>query len=150
MGDRIYVGGTFDLLHVGHLRLLNRAAKIGPVTVAVNTDQFAARYKRPTVVPLDHRIELLQALSCVDRVIVNTGDEDSKPAILNAQPRYIVHGDDWTGDAYLAQLGVTHAWLRGHNIDLLYLPYTKDISTTGLLAKAQQIEYRLHNFTVAA
>lgn len=142
---RTYVGGTFDLLHVGHVRLLERAAQLGEVIVAVNTDKFAARYKRQPVVPLDQRIEMLRALRCVHTVIVNTDGEDSKPAILLAKPRYIVHGDDWTGDSYMAQLGVTPAWLEEHGIDLVYLSYTGGVSTTGLLRKAQEIDHGLHN-----
>lgn len=143
--NRVLCLGTFDLLHVGHLRLLERASQIGPLTVAVNTDAFAAKYKREPVCPLDHRIEMLRALRCVDRVIVNTGGADSKPAILDAKPRFIVHGDDWVGDDYMRQLDVNPKWLEEHGIDLLYLSYTGGVSTSALLRRANEIEFKQHN-----
>lgn len=142
---RVYLPGTFDLLHVGHVRLIRNAAKFGQVVVGVNTDQFAARYKRTPVIPMAERIEMLLALRDVHNVVVNEDGEDSKPAILLAAPRYIVHGDDWTSESYKEQLGVTDDWLAEHNIEILHLPYTEHVSTTGLLKRANEINFAIHN-----
>jgi cytidyltransferase-like protein len=130
--DRVYVGGVFDLPHPGHLNLLTRAAEFGEVWVSLNTDEFAARYKRRPVMTLGERLVMVAALKPVTAVVVNTGCEDSRPAIEHVGPRWVVHGDDWTGDSLLTQLGVNREWLTARGIDLLYLPYTAGISTTDL------------------
>lgn len=132
---RVYVPGTFDCLHVGHLNLLDYAASLGEVWVGLNTDEFAERYKRRPIYSLESRIRIIESLRQVDEVIVNEGCEDSRPAILEAAPRYIVHGDDWTGDAYLRQLGVTDAWLRNRGIEIVHPPYTPHVSTTEIIER---------------
>jgi len=64
----IYTVGTFDLLHVGHLALLNHCKTLGDyVAVGVASDEVVNRYKpNVPVVPLKQRLEMLEALSCVD------------------------------------------------------------------------------------
>lgn len=131
---RVYVPGTFDCLHVGHLNLLDYAASLGEVWVGLNTDEFAERYKRRPVYSLADRIRIVESLRQVDEVIVNEAGEDSKPAILEVAPRYIVHGDDWTGSAYLKQLGVTSQWLDARGIEIVHPPYTKGVSTSKIVA----------------
>jgi len=66
----IYTVGTFDLLHVGHLALLNHCKTLGDVlAVGVASDEVVNLYKpNVPVVPLEQRVEMLQALSCVDIV----------------------------------------------------------------------------------
>ena len=66
----VYTVGTFDLLHVGHLALLNHCKTLGnTVAVGVASDEVVHRYKpNVPVVPLAQRIEMLQALACVDIV----------------------------------------------------------------------------------
>ena len=66
----IYTVGTFDLLHVGHLALLNHCKTLGDVVaVGVASDEVVNLYKPDVpVVPLEQRVEMLQALSCVDIV----------------------------------------------------------------------------------
>ena len=66
----VYTIGTFDLLHVGHLALLNHCKTLGNIlAVGVASDEVVRMYKpNIPVVPLEQRIEMLQALSCVDIV----------------------------------------------------------------------------------
>lgn len=73
----------------------------------------------------------------VDTVMINEGDEDSKPSILKSGANIIMHGDDWTGEEYMKQLGVTQEWLDEHGIEIIYTPYTKSVSTTKLLDDAK-------------
>lgn len=132
---RAYVGGTFDCLHRGHLALLANAGKIARQVVAsVNTDAFAARYKRQPLLPLADRMAVLGACRLVDEVVVNTGDECSATAILHARADCIVHGSDWVGDSLVRQMGLTPGWLHLHGITMVTLPYTEFTSTTQLLA----------------
>jgi glycerol-3-phosphate cytidylyltransferase len=66
----VYTVGTFDLLHVGHLALLEYCATLGDVlAVGVASDRVVNSYKpHVPVIPLDQRVEMLEALSCVDIV----------------------------------------------------------------------------------
>jgi glycerol-3-phosphate cytidylyltransferase len=139
-----YVGGTFDLLHVGHIRLFKAVRALGHrVHVSLNTDEFAASYKRPPVVPLLQRMEMVLACKHVDYAGVNLGGADSRPAILDSGCHFIVHGDDWTGDALMKQMGFDQAWLDANYLTLLYMPYTVGISTTQLIAKKTPSPYDL-------
>ena len=137
MGQIVYTGGTFDLLHSGHVRFLQACRKIaghdGTVVVSLNTDEFISAYKgKPPVMSFAERKEVLQALRCVDRVVANVGGADSKPAILDVMPDFVVIGSDWAVRDYYAQMQFTQAWLDDLEITLLYVPYTEGISTTDL------------------
>ena len=66
----VYTVGTFDLLHVGHLALLNHCKALGDIlVVGVASDAVVNMYKpNVPIVPLEQRVEMLEALSCVDIV----------------------------------------------------------------------------------
>ncbi len=132
---RVYVPGTFDCLHVGHINLFDYAASLGSVWVGLNPDWFCEQYKRRPVYSLEDRMRIIESLRQVDEVIVNAGGYDSKPAILECAPTYIVHGDDWTGKAYMDQLGVDSQWLMNRGITLMHPPYTKGVSTSRIIDK---------------
>lgn len=133
--QRAYLGGTFDCLHRGHLALLANAKKIAKeVVVGVNTDAFAARYKRLPLMPQADRIQVLRACRLVDMVLVNESDEYSGPTILRAGADCVVHGSDWTGESLLRQMGLTEEWLAQHGVTMVTLPYTPWTSTTQLLS----------------
>lgn len=134
---RLYVGGTFDLFHPGHVRLLERCKAFGEVVVSLNTDEFAERYKRRPIMSFEERRSMLEACIYVDEVIVNEGDEDSRPAILASGATHVVHGDDWTGDALMEQMGFGMDWLKEMDLTLLYLPYTEGISTRELIERCR-------------
>lgn len=133
MGLKVYTGGTFDLIHSGHVNFLRRCAEIGTVTVALNTDEFIEKYKgKPPIMSFDERYAVLSELRCVSNVIPNWGDADSKPAILEVSPDVIAIGSDWARRDYYKQMNFDQDWLDGCGISLMYIPYTKGISTTEL------------------
>jgi glycerol-3-phosphate cytidylyltransferase len=127
----VYTGGTFDLPHPGHYRLLERAAQFGDVVVALNTDEFIYSYKgKPPVLTYSEREEILLACKWVSKVVPNIGNEDSRPAIEAVQPDYIIVGSDWAKKDYYKQMSFTQDWLDERGIGLIYVPYTKGISST--------------------
>lgn len=136
MYRRAYVSGNFDCLHRGHLALLTAVREIAVETVvSLNTDEFAARYKRPTMVPLEDRQAVLEACRLVDQVVVNTGDEDSKIAIAVANVDCVIHGSDWQGEALMRQMGLTQKWLDDNGIDLVIVPYSPLTSTSAIIER---------------
>lgn len=129
-----YTGGTFDLFHFGHSRLLERCKKAagdnGCLVVSVNTDEFCSQYKELPVCSLSERMEAVASCKWVDKVIVNSGGADSKPAIIEAKADLVIVGSDWQNKDYYKQMGFTQEWLDERNIGVMYIPYTEGISTT--------------------
>lgn len=132
----VYTGGTFDVLHVGHIDLLNwcrvLAGKDGQVVVALNTDEFIHRYKgTPPVMTYDERKAVLLALrGIVDRVVANMNGEDSKPTILSVEPDIIAIGSDWLRKNYMEQMKFSPNWLEEQRIALVYVPRHISMSST--------------------
>jgi glycerol-3-phosphate cytidylyltransferase len=136
----VYTGGTFDLFHAGHVSFLKSckriAGKDGRVVVSLNTDEFIAAYKCILpVMSFDERKAVLMACRYVDSVIANIGNEDSKPAIENVLPDFVVVGDDWAKKDYYKQMQFTQDWLDRNKIQLCYVPYTVGVSSTDIKAR---------------
>ena len=133
MGLRIYTGGTFDLIHAGHIAFLRRCAELGSVTVSLNTDEFIQEYKGVApIMSFYEREAVLSELRCVDAVVANTGGADSTEAIEQVAPDLIVVGSDWARRDYYKQMNFDQDWLDARDIGLLYIPYTEGISTTDI------------------
>ncbi|WP_417539727.1 adenylyltransferase/cytidyltransferase family protein [Marinobacter sp.] len=113
--------GTFDMFHVGHLRLLQRMAALGDRTiVAVSTDEFNAIKGKRAVIPFDERCEIIQALRFVDQVIPEADWSQKAQDIARHNVDTFVMGDDWAGRFdFLKSL-----------CEVVYLPRTQGISTT--------------------
>lgn len=115
--------GTFDLFHVGHLRLLKRLSALSShLIVACSTDAFNRGKGKTTVVPFDHRVEVLEGCRYVDQVIAEEAWEQKVTDIAKYDVDLFAMGDDWAGKFdELRDL-----------CDVLYLPRTENISTTEL------------------
>ena len=92
----VYTVGTFDLLHVGHLALLEYCATLGDkVAVGVASDEAVKLYKpNIPVIPLEQRIEMLQALSCVD-IVIPYHELDYLGVCKKVKADIFVIGEDW-------------------------------------------------------
>ena len=97
----VFTNGVFDLLHVGHLRYLQRARVLGDaLLVGINSDRSVRAIKgsdRP-ITPEDERAEVLEALDCVDAVVI-FGEQTPHDLIAALQPDVLVKGADWAEDA---------------------------------------------------
>lgn len=134
----VYVGGTFDMFHYGHAEFLRKCRDYGRVLVSLNSDEFAERYKRKPVMNLSERMASVQACRWADKVVVNIGDEDTGKTIdslSGIKVIYIAHGDDWTGKSLMSQLGISQDWLDDRSIQMLYVPYTKGISSSDIIGR---------------
>ncbi len=117
----VLTNGCFDLLHPGHLALLEAARREGEVlVVALNSDQSVRRLKGPgrPAVPEAERAELLLALESVEAVVVY--DEDTPRAVVRALvPDVLVKGADWAHDAIVGRAEVEAAGGRVVRVELL-------------------------------
>ena len=138
-GERIvFTNGCFDLLHLGHLRSLEAARRLGDrLVVGVNSDASVRRLKgagRP-IVPACQRAELLAALACVDWVVVFA--EATPLALIRAlRPDVLAKGGDWARREIVGGEEV-RAW-GGRVARLRQLP---GVRTTRLLARARQLAH---------
>lgn len=132
----VYTGGTFDLFHAGHAQFLRKCSHYGRVVVALNTDEFVKQFKgKAPVMSFAERYEVLRSCRYVSEIIPNLSGADSRPTITSVKPDYIIIGDDWWEKDYYAQLNVTSEWLISEGIELIYVPYTKNISTTNIKSR---------------
>lgn len=131
MGLIVYTGGTFDLFHAGHVNFLRKCAQVGEVIVSLNTDAFVIHYKG--AIPIcnyQDRKQVLESCVYVSAIVPNEGGSDSKDAILKVKPNVIAIGSDWAKKDYYMQMNFTQDWLDEHDISLMYIPYTKGISSS--------------------
>jgi len=90
--------GTFDLFHVGHLRLLRRAKELGDrLVVGVVSDELCLKKKKNVVIRCEQRVEIVRELKCVDEVFIQRTYRQKKQAIDAYSASILVVGDDWQG-----------------------------------------------------
>jgi len=90
--------GSFDLLHVGHTRLLERLRGLGDhLIVAVSTNEFHRAKGKPLAMAFEERCEIIGALRCVDQVIAEVSWEQKARDILTYAVDIFGMGSDWTG-----------------------------------------------------
>lgn len=115
--------GTFDLFHIGHLRLLERARALGDsLIVGISTDEFNAVKGKRTFIEFRHRIEIVRSLRCVDRVFPETCWEQKRNDVAKYKADIFIMGSDWTGKFDFLK----------DQCEVLYLPRTEKISSTEL------------------
>lgn len=115
--------GTFDLFHVGHLRLLKRARDLGDrLVVGVSSDEFNSGKGKKTVVSFAERIEIVRSVRWVDEAFAETCWEQKVGDIHKYKVDTFAMGDDWHGKFDV---------LKEH-CNVVYLPRTEDISSTSL------------------
>ena len=118
--------GTFDLLHVGHIRLLERAKALGDyLIVGLSTDEFNEMKHKSSFLPFEQRKEILEAVKYVDLVIPETCWEQKVVDVQKHSVDVFVMGEDWEGE---------FDFLKDH-CDVVYLSRTHDISTSILKTK---------------
>jgi glycerol-3-phosphate cytidylyltransferase len=121
--------GTFDVFHIGHLKILRRAKKEGArLVVGVSSDALNfKKKKRYPVYSQDERIAIVSALACVDHVFLEESLELKAQYILQHNASLLVMGDDWQGRFDDMPCAVK------------YLPRTPSVSTTQIIETIKTI-----------
>lgn len=131
----VYVIGVFDLFHSGHVELLRRAKLLGDkLIVAINSDEMVATYKRSPFINENDRLKIVESCRYVDSAFI-IRQYDNKELIKRYKISKIVHGDDWETESYMQQIRVSSSFLEENNCELVLIPYTEGISTSGLIKK---------------
>jgi glycerol-3-phosphate cytidylyltransferase len=127
---RVITFGTFDVLHLGHLRLLQRASALGDaLIVGVSTDalNYAKKLRYP-VYNQQHRISLIAGMRCVDEVFLEESLDLKRDYIVKHQADVLVMGDDWNGRFDFCR----------DLCEVVYLERTPSISTTEIIEVIRQ------------
>jgi len=120
---RIITYGTFDMFHIGHLKLLQRLKSLGDeLIVGVSSDGFNEIKGKKVMIPYIQRAEIIKNIKCVDTVISENNWEQKIEDIKKYNIDIFAIGDDWKGK---------FDFLKPY-CEVVYLERTKDISTTKL------------------
>ncbi len=126
---RVITFGTYDVFHIGHVNILERAAELGDyLIVGVSSD--ALSYKKKQRYPLytqDDRVKIISSMRCVDEVFIEESLEDKARYIETMKADLLVMGDDWEG---------RFDWVKPW-CEVIYLPRTPSISTTEIIEIAR-------------
>jgi phosphoenolpyruvate phosphomutase / 2-hydroxyethylphosphonate cytidylyltransferase len=135
---KVYVGMSADLVHPGHINIINQAKKLGDVTVGLLTDRAIASYKRLPYLIFDQRKIIVSNLKGVKHVIAQE-TLDYSDNLRNIKPDFVVHGDDWkTGGQANTRKKVIEV-LKEWGGQLVEIQYMEGISSTQLNQDLKQI-----------
>lgn len=133
MEKTVITYGTFDLFHIGHLRLLQRLKSLGnKLIVAVSTDEFNLGKGKTTVIPYEQRAEIVANIKCVDLVIPESSWEQKMIDIKKYDVDIFAIGNDWEGK---------FDFLKEY-CEVIYLERTTGISST-------QLKQTLKSFSIS-
>ncbi len=124
----VYTVGTFDLLHVGHLALLEKCKALGDVVaVGVASDAVVKSYKpRVPVVPLEERIEMLRALRCID-IVRPYHELEYVSACKELNVDIFVIGEDWGDKPHNIAV---EEYLKSEGKEVVQVTYNSRTSST--------------------
>ncbi len=133
----VYVGMSADIIHHGHINIIQEAKKYGKVIVGLLTDEAIASYKRVPLLKYEHRKKVVENFAGVEKVIPQT-TLDYVPNLKKLKPKFVVHGDDWrTGVQRETRARVVDA-LKEWGGKLVEPSYTPGISSTEMIAYMAQ------------
>jgi len=132
--------GTFDMPHVGHIKILNRAKELGDrLIVGVSSDQlnFSKKGRNP-IYHQQERMFLINSIKGVDQVFLEETLELKRDYILQYKANILVMGDDWKGkfDEF------------SDICQLIYLPRTPSISTTSVIEVVRTSHLNMAEFSI--
>lgn len=90
----VYMSFSTDVIHTGHIEIINKAAKLGKLTIGVLSDEVVASYKRFPIIPYSERKKLMRNIKGVS-LVVSQNTLSYAENLEKYKPDYVVHGDDW-------------------------------------------------------
>ena len=148
INKKVYVGMSADLIHPGHLNILQKAQELGTVTVGLLTDAAIASYKRIPYMAFEQRRQIIENIKGVANVIPQE-TLDYAPNLNLLKPDYVVHGDDWKEGVQRETRQRVIDTLAEWGGSLIEVPYTQGISSSKLNQALREVgstpEFRLQS-----
>lgn len=135
---KVYLAMGTDIIHHGHINVIEKARELGEVTVGVLTDEVIASYKKYPLLSYEARKRIVENIKGVEHV-VKREELDYTPYLRELKPDYVVHGDDWrTGPQRKVRERVIEI-LKEWGGELVEVEYTRDVSLDQLDDKIQRL-----------
>ena len=141
----VYTCFCTDVIHEGHLNIINEAKKLGKVIVGCLSDESLIRYNKFPTISQENRVELYKALEGVEEVVIQN-DMLYNDVIADIKPDYVVHGDNWKAGPEKSIRDHVESLLKEYGGELVDIPYTynEDVKKIDLQLKEKLAmpEYR--------
>ncbi len=138
MTKKIYMGMSADLLHSGHINIIQKAAELGDLTIGVLSDKAIASYKRLPFLSFEQRKHIVENIKGVVKVVIQDS-LDYEPNLRSERPDVVVHGDDWKEGVQANVRNKVIDVLSEWGGELVEFPYTQGISSTQLNNSLKEI-----------
>lgn len=129
--SKVYIAMSADIIHNGHLNVINEAEKLGEVIVGLHTDKVIAEYWRNPIMKYEERKKVVENIKGVSKVIPQD-TLDQVPNLLKIKPDYVVHGDDWKNGIQKNLRDRVIEALKEWNGKLIEIKYTEGTSISKL------------------
>jgi len=126
---KVWINGTFDIVHLGHIKMLKRGAELGDfLIVGIDSDRRVSELKGETrpINKLVSRITLLESIRYVDRVLSFDSDEELETLIKTIQPEIMVIGEEYKTKRIIGKEFVK---------EIIYFPFLDGFSSTNIINK---------------
>jgi len=135
---KVYVGMSADIIHPGHLNVINKASELGEVMIGLLTDQAVGSYKRLPFMTFDQRRTVVEGLKGVHTVVPQE-TLDYSHNLRKYRPNFVVHGDDWREGIQQRIREEVIATLAEWGGSLIEVEYTRGISSSQLISAVKKL-----------
>ena len=136
--SKVYVGWSGDIIHSGHINILNKAKVFGDVIVGLLTDEALSSYKRIPYMNFEERLKVVSNIKGVHSVIPQK-TLDYTANLIKIKPNFVVHGDDWKFGPQKETRKRVIEVLKEWGGELIEPSYTKDISSSKILISMKDV-----------
>ena len=136
---KVYIAMSADIIHSGHISIINEGAKLGEVYIGLLTDEAIASYKRLPILDYESRKKIFENIKGV-REVIPQKTLDYTDNLMALKPDYVVHGDDWRSGVQRNVRQKVIDTLKIWGGELIEIPYTKDVSCTGLEKTVRELQ----------
>lgn len=137
MNKKVYVGMCADLIHHGHINVIEKARQFGNLTVGLLTDEAIISYKRLPHLSYEQRKKIVENIVGVEKVIPQS-TLSYVPNLLSLKPDFVVHGDDWRVGIQRKTRDEVVETLKAWNGTVIDVPYTENVSSSDLHKKLKR------------